>query len=124
MDTTRTIMAVVLAGAALQFGGCAATIIRTEYRAEVLNDSSGPVLAKLVHKGILNENDLAQKYVGPGDRAVVGPVNRPIVETILLVVEEPGAPSTGQRLELSKGITGVTVRKAGEALAIQDVRRP
>ncbi len=121
---TKPIIAVVGLAFAAHLGGCGATIIRTDYRAEVLNDTDGPVMAKLVHKGILNEHDLAQKFIGPGDRVVVGPVKRPVVETILLVVEEPSAPSTGERLELGKGITGVTVRKEGGILQITDIRKP
>ncbi len=124
MKTSITTRIAVLALAVSGLTGCGAIVKTHMYQADVHNNSDAPIEAQLVHKGLVNENIIAKRFIGPYDHGVVGPEKRPLVDTMVLIVQDPGNSGNAQRIPLNSGTTGVTVSRVGGNLNVDSVRQP
>lgn len=115
MNTTRGLGVLAALASTLVLAGC-----KSSYQADVTNDTDRPIEALLVYQ---NGSEQLKKFIGPNDRAVVGPMSG---KSVMLIVQEPGAPGTAETMALAGGTTAVTVQRMGPrgALVISETRRP
>ncbi|MBC7835134.1 MAG: hypothetical protein H7Y88_08535 [Phycisphaerales bacterium] len=110
--------AAILAG----LGGC-----RADYGADIRNMTPQPVFAQLYERHDDGVSLLASERLGPGDRALVGPVRVRKGRAGLVIDTKPN-PESPVYFDLPPGIGAFNVHQRGEAtggpLMIEEVTNP
>jgi hypothetical protein len=104
----------LIAGAAAASVACALAGCQADYAADITNKTPQPVMAKIFRKGDKGAVLGDARRLGPGDRALVGPVRTDKGHGAFLSVDTFGDPTRPLTLGLAPGQVFLEIQQEGE----------